>query len=195
MKPYRGKYLSSVLISILSVATSIGAYAFVDQETFLFDDTVLENIRLGCPAASDADVIHAAKQVGCDDFISALPKGYLTRVGTAGNQLSGGEKQRISIARAILKDAPIIILDEATSALDAENEQDILSAIDQLTANKTVIMIAHRIKSVQKADKIIALKDGQIVQEGTHDQLKNTSGLYADFLASREAAAQWKINV
>ncbi len=194
MKPYRGKYLSSVLISILSVATSIGAYAFVDQETFLFDDTVLENIRLGCPAASDADVIRAAKQVGCDDFISALPKGYLTRVGTAGNQLSGGEKQRIAIVRAMMKNAPII-LDEATSALDAENEQDILSAIDQLTANKTVIMIAHRIKSVQKADKIIALKDGQIVQEGTHDQLKNTSGLYADFLASREAAAQWKINV
>ena len=110
------------------------------------------------------------------------------------NSLSGGEKQRISIARAILKDSPIVILDEATSALDAENEHEILGAIDMLTKNKTVIMIAHRIKSVERADHIIALKNSRVVQEGTRAELKNTPGLYADFLASREEATLWQLN-
>lgn len=168
--------------------------SMVFQHVYLFEDTIFNNIRFGKPNADLAEVRAAAKAACCDDFIMALPKGYDTILDEGGSSLSGGEKQRISIARAILKDSPIIILDEATSALDAENEHEILLAIDALTKNKTVIMIAHRIKSVEKADHIIALQNGRIVQEGTHDTLKNIPGLYADFLASREDAARWQLN-
>ena len=167
--------------------------SMVFQKVYLFEDTVLNNIRFGRPEATLAEVRAAAKAARCDDFIMALPQGYDTVLREGGSSLSGGEKQRISIARAMLKDAPIIILDEATSALDAENEHEILAAIDELTKNKTVIMIAHRIKSVRQADHIIALKDGRIVQEGTHETLKDVPGLYADFLASRDQAASWKL--
>lgn len=165
----------------------------VFQNVYLFEDTVLNNIRFGKPDATLAEVREAAKAARCDDFISALPEGYDTRVEEGGASLSGGEKQRISIARAILKDAPIIILDEATSALDAENEHEILAALDELTKNKTVIMIAHRIKSVQKADHIIAIEKGRIVQQGTHDQLIRKEGLYASFVAARKKASGWKL--
>lgn len=168
--------------------------SMVFQNVYLFEDTIFNNIRFGKPDAGLEEVRKAAKAAYCDDFIMALPDGYNTVIKEGGNSLSGGEKQRISIARAILKDSPIVILDEATSALDAENEHDILGAIDMLTKDKTVIMIAHRIKSVEKADHIIALKNGRIVQEGTHTQLKNIKGLYADFLASREEATVWQMN-
>lgn len=168
--------------------------SMVFQRVYLFEDTILNNIRFGKPDASLEEVRAAAKAACCDDFIMSLPNGYDTVLEEGGGSLSGGEKQRISIARAILKNSPIIILDEATSALDAENEHKILSAIDALTKDKTVIMIAHRIKSVERADHIIALKNGRIVQEGTHEELKNIPGLYADFLASREEAALWKLN-
>lgn len=168
--------------------------SMVFQHVYLFEDTVFHNIQFGKPNASLEEVRAAARAACCDEFIMSLPQGYDTVLDEGGSSLSGGEKQRISIARAILKDSPIIILDEATSALDAENEYEICSALDALTKNKTVIMIAHRIQTVKKADHIIALRSGRIVQEGTHEELKSVPGLYADFLASREEAAHWQLN-
>lgn len=167
--------------------------SMVFQKVYLFEDTILNNIRFGKPDATLEEVRAAAKAARCDDFIMALPDRYDTRIAEGGNSLSGGEKQRISIARAILKDSPIIILDEATSALDAENEHEILAAIDELTRNKTVIMIAHRIQTVQKADHIIAIENGRIVQEGTHEQLVKEPGLYGNFIAVRQKASGWKL--
>ena len=164
----------------------------VFQKVYLFEDTILNNIRFSKPTATLEEVRAAAKAARCDDFIMALPEGYDTLVQEGGNNLSGGEKQRISIARAILKDAPIIILDETTSALDTENEHEVLAAIEELTQNKTVIMIAHRIKTVEKADHIIAIEDGRIVQEGTHEELLYRTGIYADFIHAREKASGWK---
>ena len=165
----------------------------VFQKVYLFEDTILNNIRFGKPTATLEEVRAAAKAARCDDFIMALPEGYDTLVQEGGNNLSGGEKQRISIARAILKDAPIIILDETTSALDIENEHEVLAAIEELTENKTVIMIAHRIKTVEKADHIIAIENGRIVQEGTHKELLHRTGIYADFIHAREKASGWKL--
>ena len=167
--------------------------SMVFQRVYLFEDTVMNNIRFGKPDASDEEVYSAAKAARCDDFIRKLPNGYETVLSEGGSSLSGGEKQRISIARAILKDSPIIILDEATSALDAENEQEILAALGELTRGKTVIMIAHRINTIKNADHIIAVENGSIVQEGTHSELISQKGLYADFIAAREKAAGWKI--
>lgn len=163
------------------------------QRVYLFEDTVMNNIRFGKPDASDEEVYAAAKAARCDDFIRKLPNGYDTVLSEGGSSLSGGEKQRISIARAILKDSPIIILDEATSALDAENEQEILAALGELTRGKTVIMIAHRLNTIKNADHIIAVENGSIVQEGTHSELITQKGLYADFIAAREKAAGWKL--
>ena len=165
----------------------------VFQKVYLFEDTILNNIRFGKPTATLEEVRAAAKAARCDDFIMALPEGYDTLVQEGGNNLSGGEKQRISIARAILKDAPVIILDETTSALDTENEHEVLAAIEELTENKTVIMIAHRIKTVEKADHIIAIENGRIVQEGTHKELLHRTGIYADFIHAREKASGWKL--
>ena len=165
----------------------------VFQKVYLFEDTILNNIRFGKPTATLEEVRAVAKAARCDDFIMALPEGYDTLVQEGGNNLSGGEKQRISIARAILKDAPIIILDETTSALDTENEHEVLAAIEELTENKTVIMIAHRIKTVEKADHIIAIENGRIVQEGTHKELLHRTGIYADFIHAREKASGWKL--
>ena len=167
--------------------------SMVFQRVYLFEDTVMNNIRFGKPDASDEEVYSAAKAARCDDFIRELPNGYDTVLSEGGSSLSGGEKQRISIARAILKDSPIIILDEATSALDAENEQKILAALGELTRGKTVIMIAHRINTIKNADHIIAVENGSIVQEGTHSELISQKGLYADFIAAREKAAGWTL--
>lgn len=167
--------------------------SMVFQKVYLFEDTILNNIRFGKPDATLEEVRAVAKAARCDDFIMALPNGYDTLVQEGGDNLSGGEKQRISIARAMLKDAPIIILDETTSALDAENEHEILAAIDELTKNKTVIMIAHRIKTVEKADHIIAIENGRIVQEGTHEELLHQKGIYADLINAREKASGWKL--
>ena len=167
--------------------------SMVFQNVYLFEDTILNNIRFGKPEATLEEVREAAKAARCDDFIMSLPNGYDTLVEEGGSNLSGGEKQRISIARAIIKNADIIILDEATSALDAENEHEILSAIDQLIKDKTVIMIAHRLKTVEKANKIIAIDNGEIVQEGTHEQLAEEDGLYKDFLNMKKIAAGWKL--
>lgn len=165
--------------------------SMVFQNVYLFEDTIMNNIRLAKPNASDEDVISAAKKARCHDFIKSLQKGYETKIGEAGSTLSGGEKQRIAIARAILKDAPIVILDEFTSALDVENERHILQAIDNLVQNKTVIMIAHRLETVRKADNIIVLDKGKIAQEGTHNELITQDGIYKSFISIRERANKW----
>lgn len=165
--------------------------SMVFQNVYLFEDTIMNNIRLAKPNASDEDIISAAKKARCHDFIKSLQKGYETKIGEAGSTLSGGEKQRIAIARAILKDAPIVILDEFTSALDVENERHILQAIDNLVQNKTVIMIAHRLETVRKADNIIVLDKGEIAQEGTHNELITQDGIYKSFILIRERANKW----
>lgn len=165
--------------------------SMVFQNVYLFEDTIMNNIRLAKPNASDEDVIYAAKKARCHDFIKSLQKGYETKIGEAGSTLSGGEKQRIAIARAILKDAPIVILDEFTSALDVENERHILQAIDNLVQNKTVIIIAHRLETVRKADNIIVLDKGEIAQEGTHNELITQDGIYKSFISIRERANKW----
>lgn len=165
--------------------------SMVFQNVYLFEDTIMNNIRLAKPNASDEDIISAAKKARCHDFIKSLQEGYETKIGEAGSTLSGGEKQRIAIARAILKDAPIVILDEFTSALDVENERHILQAIDNLVQNKTVIMIAHRLETVRKADNIIVLDKGEIAQEGTHNELITQDGIYKSFISIRERANKW----
>ena len=168
-------------------------FSFVFQNVYLFHDTIANNIRFGQPEAPMERVIQAAKKARCHDFIMKLPQGYETVIGEAGGTLSGGERQRLSIARAIMKDAPIIILDEATANVDPENEKELMEAIDELTHEKTVIMIAHRLKTVRHADRILVIDQGQIVQQGTHDTLLSRPGLYRRFLACREQAVSWKL--
>lgn len=167
--------------------------SMVFQQVYLFNDTIANNIRLGKPEATQEEIMEAAKKACCHDFISLLSGGYDTVIGEGGATLSGGEKQRISIARALLKDAPIIILDEATANVDPENENALQQAIRSLTRNKTVIMIAHRLKTVRNADQIIVLDEGKVMQSGTHDELIAQKGLYADFIHVREKAVGWKI--
>ena len=168
-------------------------FSIVFQNVYLFADTIENNIRFGKPDASHDEVVRVAKKACCHDFIMALPQGYDTVIGESGATLSGGEKQRISIARAILKDAPIVILDEATSSIDPENESDLQVAIESLTESKTVITIAHRLKTVKNADQIVVIADGKITQRGTHEQLKMQSGIYADFINIRHKATGWKL--
>lgn len=165
----------------------------VFQKGYLFADTIENNIKFGNPAASHNEVVKAAQKACCHDFIMSLPDGYDTVIGEGGATLSGGEKQRISIARAILKDAPIIILDEATSSVDPENENLLMGAISELTKNKTVIMIAHRLKTVRNADQIFVLSGGHIVQTGKHEDLIRQPGIYADFIGIRKKAIGWKL--
>lgn len=167
--------------------------AFVSQDNYLFDDTVRENIRMGRLNATDAEVEAAAHAAGCDSFIGELEHGYDTMVGGGGAHLSGDEKQRISIARAMLKDAPIVILDEATANVDPENEDRLQKAIEALTRDKTIIMIAHRLKTVCHADQILVVDHGRIVQQGTHEQLIGQPGIYAAFVGGRKQAEGWKL--
>lgn len=168
-------------------------FSFVFQRTYLFSDTIANNIRFGMPNASLDEVKAAAKKARCYDFIMALPNGFDTVIGEGGTTLSGGERQRISIARAIMKDAPIIILDEATANVDPENEKELMEAVSELTHDKTVIMIAHRLKTVRNADRIFVVDQGEIVQQGTHDQLIAQDGLYRRFVVERKQAAGWKV--
>ena len=168
-------------------------FSMVFQNVYLFNDTIANNIKFGKPTATMAEVEEAAKKACCHDFISALPQGYDTVVGEGGATISGGEKQRISIVRALLKDAPIIILDEATANVDPENESLLQNAIAQLTRGKTIIMIAHRLKTVQNADQILVLDQGKIVQRGTHQELMKSGGIYADFVSMREKSIGWKL--
>lgn len=168
-------------------------FAIVFQNVYLFEDTIENNIRFGKPDAGEDEIITAAKKACCHEFIMALPDGYQTKIGEGGGNLSGGEKQRISIARAILKDAPIVILDEATASVDPENEQELQKAITELTKRKTVLMIAHRLSTVREADQIIVLEDGSIVQRGTHKELMASDGLYKRFVGMRSRAIGWTL--
>lgn len=167
--------------------------SMVFQNVYLFNDTIENNIKFGKPNATHDEVVAAAKKACCDDFIDALPDGYNTVVGEGGATLSGGEKQRLSIARAMLKDAPIVIFDEATANVDPENEDRLQAAIEALTRDKTIIMIAHRLKTVRHADQIVVLDGGRIVQRGTHDELLAQKGIYSDLVGMREKAIGWKL--
>ena len=165
----------------------------VFQDVYLFADTIENNIKFGRPDATHEQVVAAAKAACCDDFIESLPDGYDTVIGEGGASLSGGEKQRVSIARAMLKNAPIVILDEATANVDPENEDRLQKAIEALTRDKTIIMIAHRLKTIRHADQILVVDKGQIVQRGTHEELAAQDGIYRRFIATREEAADWKL--
>ena len=168
-------------------------FSFVFQNVYLFHDTIANNIRFGQPDAPMEQVIAAAKQARCHDFITKLPQGYDTVIGEAGGSLSGGERQRLSIARAMMKDAPIIILDEATANVDPENEKELMEAIGALTHEKTVLLIAHRLKTVRHADQILVVDAGRIVQRGTHEELMAQEGVYRRFILGREQAVRWKL--
>lgn len=168
-------------------------FSFVFQKVYLFADTIANNIKFGQEDASMEEVIAAARKACCHDFIMALPDGYDTVIGEGGASLSGGEKQRISIARAIMKDSPVIILDEATANVDPENEKELTEAIEALTKDKTIIMIAHRLKTVRHADQILVVDGGRIVQQGTHEELLEQDGIYRRFVTAREQAVGWKL--
>ena len=168
-------------------------FSFVFQNVYLFHDTIANNIRFGQSDAPMSKVIAAAKKACCHEFISALPDGYDTVIGEGGASLSGGEKQRISIARAIMKDAPIIVLDEATANVDPENEKELMEAIDALTKKKTILMIAHRLKTVRDADQIVVVDQGKIAEQGTHASLMRKNGIYRRFVDARKLAVSWKI--
>lgn len=185
--------LGGVNVKDYSMNSLMSNFSFVFQTVYLFADTIENNIRFGRPDATREEVIEAAKKACCHDFISQLPDGYDTVIGEGGATLSGGEKQRISIARAIMKDSPIIILDEATANVDPENEKELVEAVDALTREKTIIMIAHRLKTVRNADQIVVVDRGQIAQKGTHDELMKQEGIYRRFIDSREQAVSWKI--
>lgn len=175
-------------------AASLMKYiSMVFQNVYLFHDTIENNIRFGNPGASHKQVVEAAGRAQCHTFISALPEGYKTIVGEGGSTLSGGEKQRISIARAMLKDAPIIILDEATSSIDPENEHELVTAVQELTKGKTLISIAHRLTTVRDADQILVIDEGMVAQKGTHAQLIEQDGIYRRFWKRREAAGGWRL--
>ena len=220
---HRRAYMLSIILAILSVACGMIPYfaiayimlclidgvtalreykldsllsniSMVFQNVFLFADSIENNIKFGKPDATHEEVVRAAKSACCHDFIMALPNGYDTVIGESGATLSGGEKQRISIARAILKDTPIIILDEATSSVDPENEAELQQAIEKLTEDKTVIIIAHRLKTVRNAQQIVVIANGGIAQRGTHQELMTQPGIYADFVNIREKAVNWKIS-
>ena len=163
------------------------------QNVYLFADTIENNIKFGNPAATHEQVVAAARAACCDDFIESLPEGYDTVIGEGGASLSGGEKQRISIARAMLKNVPIVILDEATANVDPENEDRLQKAIEALTRNKTIILIAHRLKTVRHADQILVIDHGRIVQQGRHEQLLAEPGLYADFVGGKKQTVDWKL--
>lgn len=175
------------------VETLLKNLSLVFQNVYLFQDTIENNIRFANPKASHEEVVEAAKKARCHNFIMELPDGYNTMVGEGGSSLSGGEKQRISIARALLKNAPIILLDEATSSVDPENEYEILAAIEELSKGHTVVSIAHRLSTVRKADQILVIDDGKLVQEGKHNDLINRKGIYSAFIKARERAASWRL--
>ena len=168
--------------------------SFVAQDNYLFDCSLRENIRMGKPDATDDEVLAAARAACCDDFIGRLPHGYDTPAGEAGHALSGGERQRISIARAILKDAPIVVLDEAMAFADAENELALREAMDELLAGRTVIMIAHRLYSICDADSIVVMDGGRVIEQGTHESLMAAEGLYSHLWRVQNESDQWSLH-
>ena len=185
--------LGGINVKDYSMNSLMANFAFVFQSVYLFADTIENNIKFGRQDATHEEVVEAAKKACCHDFISKLPDGYNTVIGEGGATLSGGEKQRISIARAIMKDAPVIILDEATANVDPENEKDLVDAIDALTREKTIIMIAHRLKTVRHADQIFVVDKGRIAQHGTHEELIQQEGIYKRFVDARTQAVGWRL--
>lgn len=171
----------------------LSAYSIVFQDVTLFNNTVMENIRIGRQGATDEEVLAAAKEAQCDEFVEKLPEGYQTMIGENGSMLSGGERQRISIARALLKDSPIILLDEATASLDAENETQIQKAISRLVKGKTVLIIAHRMRTVEGADKLVLLKEGRVAEQGTPQELYAKGGLYTKMCELQQQSGNWKV--
>ena len=186
--------VGGVDISTIDPEVLLRDYSMVFQDVVLFDDTVMENIRLGKRGATDEEVRAAAKAANCDEFVHRLPQGYNTPIGENGAKLSGGERQRISIARALLKDAPIVLLDEATASLDVENETRVQGALSRLLVGKTVLVIAHRMRTVESADKIIVLADGRVAEEGTPAELMNKNGLYHRMVDLQRQSAGWRLN-
>ena len=186
--------LGGIDISKVDPETLLNNYSIVFQDVTLFDNTVMENIRIGKKGATDNEVIKAAKQAKCDEFISKLPDGYNTYIGENGCNLSGGERQRISIARAILKDSPVILLDEATASLDAENETEIQEAISKLVKNKTVLIIAHRMRTVTNADKIVLLKDGVVKEQGNPKELLEKDSIFKDMVQKQQESLEWNLD-
>ena len=185
--------LGGVDVKEYSMNSLMSNFSFVFQTVYLFADTIENNIKFGRQDATHEEVVEAAKKACCHDFISQLPDGYNTVIAEGGSTLSGGQKQRISIARAIMKDAPIVILDEATANVDPENEKELMDAVAALTKEKTIIMIAHRLKTVRHADRIVVVDKGRIVQQGTHEQLMQQEGIYRRFVGAREQAVSWKL--
>ncbi len=185
--------LGGVDISTIDPETLLTYYAMVFQDVVLFRDTIMENIRLGRRGASDEEVLYAARAAQCDDFVQRLPDGYNTVIGENGATLSGGERQRISIARALLKDAPVVLLDEATASLDVENESAVQAALSELLRGKTVLVIAHRMRTVAGADHIVVLEDGRVAQEGTPSELMAQGGLYKRMVALQNESAAWQL--
>ena len=185
--------LGGVDVSRVDPETLLTYYSMVFQDVVLFRDTVMENIRLGRREASDAEVIAAAKAARCDEFIQNFPQGYQTIIGENGSTLSGGERQRISIARALLKDAPVILLDEATASLDVENESAVQEALSRLLQGKTVLIIAHRMRTVAGADHIVVLENGHVAQQGTPKELMEQGGLYRHMAELQRETAHWKL--
>lgn len=185
--------LGGVDVRDYSMDSLMQNFSFVFQNVYLFQDTVANNIRFGQEEAPMEKVVEAAKKACCHDFIMALPEGYDTVIGEGGASLSGGEKQRLSVARAMMKDAPVIILDEATANVDPENEKELVEAIEALTKEKTILMIAHRLKTVRHADQILVVDKGKLVQRGRHEELMQEEGIYRRFVNARETAAGWKL--
>ncbi|MDB7979223.1 MULTISPECIES: ABC transporter ATP-binding protein [Faecalicoccus] len=186
--------VGGVDISTVDPEVLLTDYSMVFQDVVLFDDTVMENIRLGKRGASDEEVLAAAKAANCDEFVNLLPQGYATPIGENGAKLSGGERQRISIARALLKDAPIVLLDEATASLDVENETKVQAALSRLLMGKTVLVIAHRMRTVAGADHIVVLDNGHIVEQGSPSELMEKNGIYRRMVDLQSESAQWKMN-
>ena len=186
--------VGGVDISTVDPEVLLTDYSMVFQDVVLFDDTVMENIRLGKRGASDEEVLAAAKAANCDEFVNLLPQGYATPIGENGAKLSGGERQRISIARALLKDAPIVLLDEATASLDVENETKVQAALSRLLVGKTVLVIAHRMRTVAGADHIVVLDNGHVVEQGSPSELMEKNGIYRRMVDLQSESAQWKMN-
>ena len=185
--------LGGVDVSTVDPETLLKYYSMVFQDVVLFRDTVLENIRLGRRGATDEEVLAAAKAAQCDEFITKLPQGYKTVIGENGSTLSGGERQRISIARALLKDAPVVLLDEVTASLDVENESAVQAALSHLLRGKTVLVIAHRMRTVAGADRIVVLEDGKVAQQGTPSELMHSGGLYRRMVELQNESSKWRL--
>lgn len=186
--------LGGVDISAIDPEVLLTDYAQVFQDVVLFDESIMDNIRLGREGATDEEVLAAAKAANCDEFVQRMPQGYSTYIGENGARLSGGERQRISIARALLKNAPVVLLDEATASLDVENESEVQKALSRLLQGKTVIVIAHRMRTVLNADKIVVLKEGRVVEQGSPaDLLQKEDSLFRYMVELQGASAEWTV--